>query len=154
MLSETDRKILSELQRDASVTSQELGALVNLSPSQANRKRQRLQAEGYITGCTARVDPARLGLHLQAFVQVTLGTHSRDIATSFEELAAARPEIVSAWTLTGSADYLLRVYCEDLGGLNRLIHEVLLCQEGVVRVHSQIVLNHTKRDAALPVPSS
>ena len=51
MLSETDRKILSELQRDASITSQELGALVNLSPLQANRKRLRLQAEGYITGC-------------------------------------------------------------------------------------------------------
>ena len=36
------------------------------------------------------------------------------------------PEIISAWTLTGEADYLLRVYCFDLCDLNRLIHEALL----------------------------
>ena len=65
-------------------------------------------------------------------------------------LVATRAEIVSAWTMTGDADYLLRIYCEDLPALNRLIHEVLLPHKAVARVHSQIVMDQLKRDGPLP----
>jgi DNA-binding Lrp family transcriptional regulator len=65
-------------------------------------------------------------------------------------LISTRAEIVSAWTLTGDADYLLRAYCEDLNALNRLIHEVLLPHAAVSRVQSQIVMDQLKRDAPLP----
>ena len=48
---------------------------------------------------------------MQAFVQVQMTTHGPDQAQSFARLIGTRPEIISAWTLTGDADYLLRVYC-------------------------------------------
>ena len=60
------------------------------------------------------------------------------------------PEIVSAWTLTGEADYLLRVFCADLAALNRLIHQVILPDPAVARVQSQIVMDQFKPDAPLP----
>lgn len=76
-------------------------------------------------GYTARLAPAKLGLAVQAFVQVQMATHSPEVARSFGVLLAC-PEIVSAWTLTGEADYLLRVWCADLADLNRVIHQLLL----------------------------
>jgi DNA-binding Lrp family transcriptional regulator len=61
------------------------------------------------------------------------------------------PEVTGAWTLTGEADYLLRVHCADLAGLNRLVQDVLLPHPAVARVHSQIVMDRIKPDAPLPI---
>lgn len=150
-LDETDSRLLSALQRNAHLTAQELGEMLNLSASQAGRRRQRLEAEGLISGYAARLDPARLGLSVQAFVQVQMTRHGAETTAAFARLVAAQPEIVSAWTLTGEADYLLRVYCEDLAALNKLIHQVLLAHPSVARVQSQIVMDQFKPDAPLPV---
>ena len=151
MIDETDLRLLTALQKDAHLTAQQLGEQLNLSASQAGRRRQRLEAEGYIRGYFARLDPMKLGLNVQGFVQVHLGTHGPEHSRSFGQLLATRREIVSAWTMTGDADYLLRVYCDDLPHLNRLIHEILLPHPAVSRVHSQIVMDQLKRDGPLPV---
>ena len=149
-LDDTDLRLLDALQRNAHLTAQELGEALNLSASQAGRRRQRLESEGYIRSYTARLDPLKMGLNVQGFVQVHLSTHGPEHSRSFARLMATQPEIVSAWTMTGDADYLLRVYCEDLPGLNRLIHDVLLPHPAVSRVHSQIVMDQLKRDGPLP----
>lgn len=150
MLDKTDSRLLAALQKNAHLTAQELGDLLHLSPSQAGRRRQRLEAEGFIQSYTARLDATRLGLNVQGFIQVHLGTHGPEHSTSFARLLDTRPEITSAWTMTGDADYLLRVYCTDLPALNTLIHEVLLPHPAVARVHSQIVMDQLKRDGPLP----
>ncbi|MBS0565191.1 MAG: Lrp/AsnC family transcriptional regulator [Proteobacteria bacterium] len=149
-LDDTDKRLLALLQRNAHLTAQELGEALNLSPSQAGRRRQRLEAEGLITGYSARLDPGRLGLEVQAFVQVQMTRHGAETSAAFSRLLGLQPEVVSAWTLTGEADYLLRVYCENLAGLNRLIHQVLLAHPAVARVQSQIVMDQFKPDAPLP----
>ncbi|OJY33382.1 MAG: AsnC family transcriptional regulator [Rhodobacterales bacterium 65-51] len=151
MLDETDSRLLAALQRDAHLTAEALGQMLNLSPSQAGRRRQRLETEGYITGYTARLDPVRVGLAVQAFVQVQMAAHSPEAARGFATLIATLPEVISAWTLTGEADYLLRIWCADLPALNDLIHHRLLPHPAVARVQSQIVMDQFKADAPLPV---
>jgi DNA-binding Lrp family transcriptional regulator len=151
MLDDTDSRLLAALQKNAHLTAQELGDMLNLSASQAGRRRQRLETSGIIRAYAARLDPLKLGLSVQAFVQVQLSTHDPEQAKSFNRLIETRPEITSAWTLTGDADLLLRIYAEDLFSLNRLIHEVLLPHVAVSRVHSQIVMDQVKADAPLPM---
>lgn len=151
MLDEIDKRLLAALQVNAQMTAQDLSGILNLSASQAGRRRQRLEAEGYIRHYSARLDPCRVGLTVQAFVQVQMLTHNADKAESFARLIRTRPEIIGAWTLTGEADYLLRVYCEDLAVLNSLIHDVLLTHPSVARVQSQIVMDQMKIDAPLPL---
>lgn len=154
MIDSTDLRLLTVLQKDAHLTAQELGEMLNLSPSQAGRRRQRLEAEGYIDAYVARLAPMKLGLAIQAFVQVQMATHGPNQSRDFATLVEARPEVTSAWTLTGEADYLLRVYCEDLRELHRLIHEVLLPHPSVMRVQSQIVMDQFKQDGPLPLRQS
>lgn len=150
MLDAIDSRLLAAIQANAMLTAQELGERLNLSPSQAARRRQRLEAEGFVTGYTARLAPAKIGLTVQAFVQVQMASHSPEVACGFASLIATCPEVISAWTLTGEADYLLRVWCADLTDLNRLIHHVLLPHPAVARVQSQIVMDQLKADAPLP----
>lgn len=150
-LDETDIRLLAALQADAHLTAEALGARLNLSASQAGRRRQRLEKSGAIRAYTALLDPERLGLAVQAFIQVSLERHGPEQAKSFARLVTTRAEIVSAWTLTGDADYLLRAYADDLRGLHRLIHDVLLSHPAVARVRSQIVMDQLKADAPLPL---
>ena len=150
-LDDTDLRLLTALQKDASLTSETLGKTLNLSSSQVGRRRQRLEVEGYIQGYRAHLIPARLGLQVQAFVSVQMATHAPEKVKTFTRILETRPEVTSAWTLTGEADYLLRVFCSDLSALNELIHHVLLPHPAVARVQSQIVMEQFKVDAPLPI---
>ena len=150
-LDSTDTRLLAALQRDAHLTADALGALLNLSASQAGRRRQRLEASGLIDHYSARVNAHALGLNIQAFVQVQMASHNPELVRTFTRLVETEPRITSAFTLTGEADYLLRVYCEDLPALNALIHERILPHPAVARVQSQIVMDQMKADAPLPV---
>lgn len=146
-----DARLLSELQRRSDVTAQELGEILNLSPSQAARRRAKLESDGVIAAYRAQLNPSRLGLTVQAFVQVQMAAHSADNAASFIKLVDKLPEVVGCWTLTGEADYLLRVWVSDLPALNNLLHNQLLPHPSVARVQSQIVMDQPKADAGLPV---
>lgn len=146
-----DLALLDRLQRDGQATSEALGRALGLSASQAGRRRARLEAAGLVLGYGARLDPARLGLGVQAFVQVQMAVHDPAAAADFGRRVEALAEVVHAWTLTGEADYLLRVFCADLSALNRLIQERLLPHRAVARVQSQIVMHELKRDAPLPI---
>ena len=150
-LDPTDIQLLTALQEDAQLTSEKLGEILNLSASQVGRRRQRLEAEGYIQGYRARLAPLKLGLQVQAFVSVQMATHAPDQVKTFVRILKTRREVTSAWTLTGEADYLLRVYCDDLAALNTLIHQILLPHPAVARVQSQIVMDQIKADAPLPL---
>ena len=145
-----DLRIVDVLQHNATMTAQELSEVLNLSASQAGRRRQRLEQEGYIKNYVARPDPAKLGLTVQAFVQVQTATHDPKTHQAFLRLTQLQPEIIGAWTLTGEADYMLRIMCADLQALNRLVQDILLPHPAVGRVQSQIVMDQIKADAPLP----
>lgn len=151
MLDAIDTRLLLALQENAQLTAQELGSILHLSSSQAGRRRQKLEADGYIESYRARLDPVKLGLTVETFIQVTTATHATEVASSFTAHLRALPEVVDVWTLTGEADYLLRVFCKDLKALNRLVHHQLLPHAAVARVHSQIVMDKIKAGAPLPV---
>mgnify|MGYP000356727218 CR=1 FL=1 len=150
-LDPADFQILAALQRDSTQTAQELGDALHMSASQAGRRKQRLEADGYIAGYRAHLSPEKVGLTVQGFIQVAMATHTERNARDFVQLTKTRPEIVGAWTLTGEADYLLRVYCTDLAALNLLVQQVLLPHPAVSRVQSQIVMERVKPDAPLPL---
>ncbi len=89
-----DRKILAALQSDGRLTNIELSERIALSASQCSRRRTRLEAEGFIRGYQANLDPDRLGLSLLVVISVTLATHNRDNARRFAQLVNGLPEVL------------------------------------------------------------
>ena len=151
LVDDTDLRLLTALQKNAHLKAEALGSELGLSASQVGRRRQRLEAEGLIEGYRARLNAPALGLAVQAFISVQMATHEPAKVQTFTRILKLRPEVTSAWTLTGEADYLLRIYCENLSALNTLIHQVLLPHPAVARVQSQIVMDQLKADAPLPI---
>lgn len=147
-----DRKILALLQADASISHADLGARVNLSPSQCSRRIARLQEEGIIRGTVALLDEAGLGLQLEAYVTVTLSSYARPVVAEFHTRIAKLEEVIECCSLTGDNDYLLRVLTRDRAAFSRFLNDDLLGHGDVARVRSSIVLQRIKRTTALPLP--
>ena len=93
----------------------------------------------------------KLLAELQKGSTVTAQELAGILGLSASQVATMR-EATGCWTLTGPADYLLRVWCADLAALNELIQHRLLPHPAVARVESKIVMEELKPDSGLPVP--
>ncbi|WP_020039565.1 Lrp/AsnC family transcriptional regulator [Salipiger mucosus] len=147
-LDDIDTRILHELQRDGRLSHQDLSARVGLSPSPCARRIRRLEAEGYITGYSARIDETRLGFGFSVFVSVRLDRQVDDRLGTFERNVSRCPEIVDCWLMTGSFDYLLRVAVRDLDEFERFLTGRLTRFDGVASLESSIPIRRVKYQSA------
>ena len=85
-----------------------------------------------------------LGFTLIAFIHITLATHSPDNAKHFRNLVQRVDAVQEAYSLTGDADYLLKVVLRDLKSLSDIINNVLMPHRSVAHVRSSIVLDRLK----------
>lgn len=146
-----DVKLLAALQADGRLTNDALADKVGLSASQCSRRRQALENDGVIDGYHARLSHEALGLDVTVFVQVTLATHSPDNSKRFQKLIDSLPEVQEAFSLTGEADYLIKLIVTDLKALARILNDVFLPHASVAHVRSSIVLDRLKQTTTLPL---
>ena len=146
-----DLKMLVALQEDGRLTNQQLADSVGLSASQCSRRRMRLEEEGVISGYHADLASERLGFNVIAFVHITLATHSPDNAQHFRDLVRRVDDVQEAYSLTGDADYLLKIILRDLKSLSDIVNNVLMPHPSVAHVRSSIVLDRLKATAKLPL---
>jgi DNA-binding Lrp family transcriptional regulator len=146
-----DLKVLQALQEDGRLTNNDLADRVGLSASQCSRRRAALENAGVIEGYQAALSTEALGLAVLAFVHVTLSTHSPDNARRFQQLVDRTEEVQEAYSLTGEADYLVKLAVPDLKALSRILSDVFLAHGSVAHVHSAIALDRLKKTARLPL---
>ncbi|GLK64408.1 AsnC family transcriptional regulator (plasmid) [Paracoccus kondratievae] len=147
-----DIAILNALQRDGAMTNAALAELVNLSASQCSRRRAALEEAGVIEGYAARLNPQKLGFGLRAIIRVNLRSHGQGKEDDFARFVAAHPQIRSAFSVSGDADYILDVRVRDLEAFSDFVHRHLLPQPQVAQVRSEIVLKTLKDDRSLALP--
>jgi DNA-binding Lrp family transcriptional regulator len=147
----SDIKLLAALQDDGRLTNYDLAERVGLSASQCSRRRAALEQAGVIASYHAHLSGHALGLGITAFVQVTLATHSPDNSRKFVDLVERQEEVQEAYSLTGEADYLVKLVVPDLKALSRLLNDVFLPHGSVAHVRSSIVLDRLKQTPKLPL---
>lgn len=150
-LDATDRRILEELQNDASLSNVELARRVHLSPSPCLARVRAMEASGLIRKYVALLDAGQLGLHLNVFVSISLKQQSREALQAFEERITLREEVMECYLMTGDADYLLRVAVPDMPALERFILEQLSPIAQVEKIRSSFALKQVRYKTALPL---
>lgn len=144
-----DLRILQALQKDGSLTNGSLSEIVNLSPSQCSRRRAALEEAGLIESYHARLNARELGFMIRAIIRVNLRMHDQNTDVNFSRWIARQPEVQSAFSVSGDADYVLDVRMRDLESFSDFIHERLLIQPNVAQVRSDFVLKTLKDSATL-----
>ena len=147
----TDLALLAELQREGRLSNADLAERVKLSPSACLRRVQRLEQAGVLAGYAAVLDPAKVGLGLQAFVRVQLSRHDAEAIAEFTGRVNRWDEVVACHALTGDMDYLLHVAVQDLEHFSRFLLDHLLNASGVADVNSSFVLRTVKAAGGLPL---
>lgn len=151
VVDEFDLRLLEALQDDGRLTNQELADHVGLSASQCSRRRSALEQSGVIESYHARLSSGALGLDLTAIVEISLATHSPDNSRRLADLLVEMDEVQEAFSLTGEADYMIKLVVPDLKRLSDILNTVLLPHDGVARLRSSVVLDHLKQTARLPL---
>jgi len=139
-----DWQIIQALQRNGRLTNQEMGELIGLSASQCSRRRQFLEQKGIIIGYTARIHQQALGLEVTAMVHVNLRVHEAKNQLAFQELIESEECIQDAFSLSGDADFILKVVAENLEQLSHFVTEKLLSCDFIGHIKSYIVLKKFK----------
>jgi DNA-binding Lrp family transcriptional regulator len=135
----TDERILAELVNDARATYADIGERVNLSAPAVKRRVDRLLDSGVIRGFTTVVDRSALGWTTEAYVQVF-----RHGTVAPDQLRAAWidiPEVISAATVTGTADAMLHVLARDMRHLEEALERIRSAAD-VERSESIVVLTN------------
>lgn len=146
-----DVRILDALQRDGALGNNALAGIVHLSPSQCSRRRAALEAAGIIEGYRAHLNAKVLGLKLHSIVRLNLKDHDQASDEALSKWFRDQPEIQSAFSLSGDADYILTVRVEDLEVYSQFVHEKLLRHPLIAQVRSEFVLKTLKDTQAVQV---
>ncbi|MBC5767998.1 Lrp/AsnC family transcriptional regulator [Ramlibacter albus] len=150
-LDRQDILLLSELQRDSRQTVQQLAAAAGLSSTPCWKRVKEMEGSGIIRGYTALVDREKVGLTLCVLAEVNLTRHKEDDVQQFERAVAACPQIVSCYSTTGQADYMIKVLLPDIKAYESFLHEVAFKLPGVTHVRSSVVLKEVKAETRLPL---
>lgn len=150
-LDRVDVRIVAELQKDGRRSISQLADTVGLSDTPCARRVRLLEAAGVIESYAAIIDPARVGLKVQAFVRVKLNRHADDTVAQFQEAVEALEGVASCYAMTGDYDFLLHVVATDLESLSNFVLKSLLRVPCVRDVHSSIVLETMKRSMRVPL---
>ena len=145
-----DRRILRELQADATISIADLAELVGLSQTPCWKRIRRLTDDGVIERRVALLDREKLDLGLVVFVSIRTARHDEAWLTGFAKNASALPEVVEFYRMSGETDYLLKVVVSDIGAYDRFYKRLIATAE-LGDVSSSFAMEQIKFTTALPL---
>jgi DNA-binding Lrp family transcriptional regulator len=144
-------RILTELQKNARISSNELAEKIGMSASPCWRRQKELEDNGYIVRYAALLDRRKLGLAVVCLLHVSLLRHTEGVVEQFEEAMRLRPEVVECYETTGASDYLVKVVVADMDAYHDFLHNVMVKLPGVSQVNTSVALREVKYETALPL---
>src|SRR5688500_7168416 len=152
-LDQMDLKILDILQRDASLSNQDLAAAVHTSPATCLRRVKRLVDAGIIERRVAILSPDRLGAGLSAIAEVTLDRQGAEHLAAFEARAVAEAEVRQCHRVSPGPDFVLIVQVRDMAAWGALVERLFTQDANVRNVKSFFSVRRAKFDTGLPLPA-
>ena len=144
-----DRRIVAELQRDGTLTADQLSERVSLSRNACWRRVKLLEEAGVITGRAATVDAEKLGFGLSVFILVRTSRHEPEWLKAFRQAVTSIPEIIGVYRMSGDLDYVLRARVPDVKAYDRL-YQRLIAKVALSDVSASFVMEEIKETTVLP----
>ena len=150
-ISGQERRLLREIQRDASLSLAQLAERAGMAQSTVWRKVQEFENTGLIAGRVTLLDPKRAGCGLCVLAQVRLHRHSQKAVDGFIAMVRGHPEILECFAVSGTADYVLKVRVPDMEAYEAFMSHNLLRSDFVANIVSNFVLKEIKHTTELPL---
>lgn len=148
-IDDVDRRILAALHADARIPNSALADAVGIAPSTCHGRVKRLQELGVIRGFHADIDPAAIGLPLQAMVSVRLQSGARGKIRNFLRQIRCKPQVIDVYFLAGADDFILHVAARDTDDLRSFVVDNLNADADVAGTQTSLIFEHLRGGAPL-----
>jgi Lrp/AsnC family transcriptional regulator len=145
-----DRRLLGELQRDGTLSVDQLAARVGLSRNACWRRVRKLEEDGVITGRVALVDAEKLGLGQTVFIMIRTSSHDPEWLRRFRDAVTSLPEIAGVYRMSGDLDYVLKARVADVKAYDRL-YQRLIAKVPLSDVSASFVMEEIRETTVVPV---
>jgi Lrp/AsnC family transcriptional regulator len=145
-----DKRLLAELQRDATLSLDELGERAGLSRNSCWRRITRLDESGVIKARVALLSAEAVNAKLMVFIAVRTSRHSADWAERFRAAVKDIPEIVGAFRTAGEIDYILQARMPDVAAYDAL-YQKLIARIDMLDVSATFVMETMKDTSEIPL---
>ena len=149
-LDRTDFEILAALQKDGRISNKVLAHKVNLAPSSCHERVKKLLTEGVVRGFHADLDPAKLGIGLQALVTVKLSTSSTSLFQALKRDVVTMDEYVALYLVSGANDLLIHVAVRNANHLRDFVLERIASRDDVQHCETLLIFE-ADRSNTLPL---
>ena len=139
-----DQLILQVLSTDGRIPVTNLAKRIGMSKTPCQNRLKRLQADGYIVGFRAVLNPKKLGRDHVAFTEVTLSDTRESALDAFNKAVQSVPEIEQCHMIAGSFDYLLKIRTADIQTYRRILGEIITALPHVSNTSTYVTMQSVK----------
>ncbi len=150
-LDDLDRRLLTTLQADASLTNAELAARVHVSPPTCLRRVKQLTESGVIQRQVAIVDPAKVGAGITAIVEITLDVQAAERMDAFEKLVADEAAVLQCYRTAPGPDFVLVLQVRDMPAYHELAHRLFATHANIRNVRAYFSTFRSKFETRIPL---
>jgi len=150
-LDNIDRRILSALQDDGSLSIAALADQLGMTPPPVWRRVRRLKEEGVLSRQVWLVDAASVGYGVTLFATVKLITHDVEATQAFRMVVQTIPEVLECYILLGSVDVLLKIVSPSIDYYESMFYSRLSQLPGVREINSSVVMTAVKDSLKMPI---
>ena len=145
-LDDVDKRMMSELTKDARLPNNLLAEALGIAPSTCSIRLKRLRTIGAIRGFHADVAPEALGLPIQAMVAVRVQPSARARIGDLTGRLATLPGVLNVYFLAGSVDFLIQVAASSPDALREFVTEHLSASREFASTETSLVFDHRRGD--------
>lgn len=149
-IDDVDRKILAQLQRDASQSLDDIAREVGSSKTPVWNRIRKLREAGVIGQHTVVLDAEALGFEACFFVLIRTSSHEADWQAAFLKALKNRPEVQEAHRLAGDIDYILKVRVKNARAYDAF-YQALISEVRVHNVTALLSMEEIKSSTMLPL---
>ncbi len=149
-IDEMDRKILSQMQQDASQSLDEIAKAVGSSKTPVWNRIRKMREGGVIGQTTVFLDAEALGFEACFFVLIRTSEHEAEWQARFLKALQDRPEVQEAHRLAGDIDYILKVRVKNARAYDEF-YQALISEVRVHNVTALLSMEEIKSTIALPL---
>lgn len=144
-IDQLDYKILSILQADAKITNVQLAEKIGLSPASTLERVRKLEVQGFIKDYQAQLDPHKLALQVNIWLQIRLHHLTKENIKIFQQAIRKLPEIICCYQVIGDADFLVNILTIDMAAYQNLLINKLSSIVPIQSIRTMIVLSTDKK---------
>jgi DNA-binding Lrp family transcriptional regulator len=144
-LDQTDLKILAALGGNGRLSNADLAQEVGIAPSTCLTRVRNLVAGKVINGFYADIEPAALGLELQALISVTLRAGARANLSDFMNTIRSHPQVIQVFFLGGTEDFIVHVAVRNSDEVREFVLTQLSNNPAVANTRTNLVFDHFRK---------